>query len=126
MSCRRWGRRRRLRSGAFSRVYDLQTSARSNWYFRLLGSRQPEWSGIARGASHPHDNPARNSMHTLDRQEDQLRAAGISEVPPPDLDWARGNLERFCLSPRFVVLVPGGAPHRPEKRWPIERYAALA
>jgi ADP-heptose:LPS heptosyltransferase len=24
------------------------------------------------------------------------------------------------------VLVPGGAAHRPEKRWPIERYAALA
>jgi ADP-heptose:LPS heptosyltransferase len=23
-------------------------------------------------------------------------------------------------------LVPGGAPHRPAKRWPVERYAALA
>ena len=35
---------------------------------------RPEWSGIARGASHPHANPARDRMHTLDRQADQLRA----------------------------------------------------
>ena len=65
-------------------------------------------------------------MHTLDRQADQLRAAGILEVPPPDLSWVRADLERVHLPERFVVLVPGGAPHRPEKRWPIERYAALA
>ncbi len=55
-----------------------------------------------------------------------FRAAGIFEVPPPDLSWVRADLERFRLPERFVVLVPGGAPHRPEKRWPIERYAALA
>ncbi len=119
--------RRRLRGAAFTRIYDLQTSARSNWYFFLLGpGPRPEWSGIARGASHPHDNPARNAMHTLDRQADQLRRAGISDVPPPDVSWARADLERFRLPERFVVLVPGGAPHRPEKRWPVEHYAALA
>ena len=121
-----WRLRRRLRSGAFSRVYDLQTSTRSNWYFRLLAPRRPEWSGIARGASHRHDNPARNTMHTLDRQADQLRGAGILEVPQPDLDWVQADLERPRLPPRFVALVPGGAAHRPEKRWAIDRYAALA
>ena len=119
--------RRRLRDAAFSRIYDLQTSARSNWYFRLLGpGPRPEWSGIARGASHPHDNPARNAMHTLDRQADQLRRVRISEVPPTELTWVRADVERFRLPERFVVLVPGGASHRPEKRWPIERYGALA
>jgi len=119
--------RRRLRDAAFSRVYDLQTSTRSNWYFRLLG-RHPrvEWSGIARGASHPHDNPLRNAMHTLDRQADQLKRAGIAEVPPPDLSWVHADLTRFGLPENFLVLVPGGAPHRPAKRWPVERYAALA
>ena len=119
--------RRRLRAAAFSRVYDLQTSARSNWYFRLLGPPpRPEWSGIARGASHLHDNPARNAMHTLERQADQLRGTGILDVPPPDLSWVPADLERLGLPERFVALVPGGAPHRPEKRWPMEHYAALA
>jgi ADP-heptose:LPS heptosyltransferase len=119
--------RRRLRAGRFARVYDLQTSDRSSFYRCLMGpGAQPEWSGIARGASHRQDNPARDRMHTLERQADQLRRAGIAEVPPPDLSWARADIGAFDLPPRFVLLVPGGAEHRPEKRWPIERYAALA
>jgi ADP-heptose:LPS heptosyltransferase len=122
-----WRLRRRLREAAFSRIYDLQTSSRSNWYFRLLGpGARPEWSGIARGASHPHDNPARNTMHTLDRQADQLRRACVLDVPAPDLSWAKMSLAHFLLPQRFVVLVPGGAPHRPGKRWPVRHYAGLA
>lgn len=122
-----WRLRRRLRTGSFQRVYDLQTSGRSSWYFHLMGpDRRPEWSGIAAGASLRHENPARNRMHTLARQADQLRRAGIETVPPPDLSWIEADLRRFDLPPRFAVLVPGGAPHRPEKRWPVERYGALA
>jgi ADP-heptose:LPS heptosyltransferase len=119
--------RSRLRRSGFSRVYDLQTSDRSGNYFRLmLPGRRPEWSGIAAGASHPHDNPRRNSMHTLDRQADQLDRAGIAAVPPPDLGWAATDIARFALPETIVVLVPGGAPHRLEKRWPIGHYGALA
>ena len=122
-----WRLRRRLREAGFARVYDLQTSDRSSLYFYILRpGRLPEWSGIARGASHPHANPARDFMHTLDRQAAQLRAAGIARVPPPDLAWAMTDLAGFRLPQRMLLLVPGGAPHRPEKRWPAERYAALA
>ncbi len=119
-----WRLRRRLRGGRFARVYDLQTSDRSSFYFRAMGPGQrPEWSGIARGASHPHDNPERDRMHTLDRQRDQLARTGIHAVPPPDLSGAAAPVAGFALPESFVVLVPGGAAHRPEKRWPIERYA---
>jgi ADP-heptose:LPS heptosyltransferase len=119
--------RRKLRAGHFDRVYDLQTSARSNSYYHLLGpGRRPEWSGIARGASHPHTNARRDSMHTLDRQADQLAMAGIAAMPVADLAWARADITRFGLPPAFILLVPGGVAHRPEKRWPAARYAALA
>jgi ADP-heptose:LPS heptosyltransferase len=119
--------RRRLRAGGFDRVYDLQTSDRSSFYFHLMGpGRRPEWSGIARGASHPHANPARDLMHTLDRQAEQLAVAGIEAVPLPELGWAQADLSRLALPPRILVLVPGGAAHRPAKRWPVERFAALA
>ena len=59
---------RRLRRAKFSRVYDLQTSSRSSRYFYGLLPKPPEWSGIAFGASHPHANPNRDQMHTLERQ----------------------------------------------------------
>jgi ADP-heptose:LPS heptosyltransferase len=118
--------RRRLRAGRFARVYDLQTSDRSGWYFRLFwpGPR-PEWSGVVAGASHPHENPARDRMHTVERQTDQLRRAGVVEVRPVDMSWAKADVAPFKLARPYALLAPGGAAHRPEKRWPLERYAAL-
>lgn len=116
-----------LRAGRFQRVYDLQTSGRSSRYRGLVGAkRRVEWSGIARGCSHPHANPRRDLMHTVERQAEQLALAGIAEVPPPDLSWMDADISRFGLAEPFVLLVPGGAPHRPEKRWPSARYGQLA
>ncbi len=119
--------RRRLLGGRFGRVYDLQTSDRSSFYFRTMGfGRRPQWSGIARGCSHPHANPRRDFMHTIERQAEQLNMAGIDEVPLPDLSWVEADTARFGLESPYALLVPGGAAHRPEKRWPAERFAELA
>jgi len=118
--------KRRLDAGDFARVYDLQTSQRSGRYFRLLARPKPEWNGIASGCSHPHVNPGRNSMHSIERQREQLGAAGITDVPPPDLSWIDGDAGGFGLAPGFVRLAPGGSAHRAAKRWPRDGYAALA
>jgi ADP-heptose:LPS heptosyltransferase len=121
------GLRARLRGGRFARVYDLQTSDRSSLYFRLMGpGRRPEWSGIASGCSHPHANPARDSMHTVDRQREQLAMAGIADVPAPDLSWFVADVARFKLPDSYALLVPGGSAGRPAKRWPVAKYGALA
>lgn len=120
---------RRLRAGRFDRVYDLSTRQRSALYFWLVRrAGGPEWSGIVRGASHRQpDTPERRRMHTLDREADQLRWAGISgPVPPPDMSWAAADASRFKLPQDYVLLMPGGAPHRPEKRWPLDNFIALA
>jgi ADP-heptose:LPS heptosyltransferase len=106
----------------FDRVYDLQTSARSSRYFPLAG--KPEWSGIAKGCALPHANTLRDYMHTLERQREQLEMAGISAFPMPSLDWLP---KAEPVAPRpYALLVPGAAPTRPRKRWPVEGYAALA
>lgn len=117
--------RNQLRAVPFRRVYDLQTSDRSSSYFRLIGG-DVEWSGIARGCSHPHANPRRDFLHTIERQAEQLAMAGIEAVPPPELSWVPDDTARFGLAAPFVPLCPGGAPHRPAKRWPAERFAQLA
>lgn len=103
-------------------VYDLQTSSRSNRYFRLAG--QPPWCGIARGASHPHTNPARDRMHNAERLREQLLAAGIAETPLADLSWfTQGGP---ALPEPYAMLAPGCSPHLPSKRWPTARYGDLA
>jgi ADP-heptose:LPS heptosyltransferase len=112
----------RLRSARFGGVYDLQTSTRTSAYFYLMG--MPRWSGVATFCSHPHDNPDRIEMHTVDRQAEQLRMAGIAQVPSPDLSWLDANVERFGLPERFALVIPGGSAHRPAKRWPY--FPALA
>jgi len=119
---------RRLREHlrGYDMIYDLQTSGRSSRYFRLSG--RPAFSGIAKGAAFPHANAWRNAMHTRARQRDQLRDAGIPDVPDPDLDWLRASplpLPLRDVGP-FTLLVPGAAPHRPAKRWPVGRFADLA
>ncbi len=130
----------RLRRSRFDLVYDLQTSSRSSRYFYALWPRLPRWSGIAPGAALRHTNPQRTRMHTLERQADQLKAAGIwpdaptapGTAPPPDLgfmlqsDAPHLSPAHFGLTAPYALLVPGASPHRPEKRWPAAHYAELA
>jgi len=115
--------RLRAQLAGFDFVYDLQTSGRSSRYFRLAG--RPPWSGIAAGCSHPQADPARETMHSIERQRDQLGLAGIAGFPTPDLRFLTDQRDPD-IAPPYALLVPGAAPHRPEKRWPAERYGALA
>jgi ADP-heptose:LPS heptosyltransferase len=122
-----WRLRGEFAAAEFSRVYDLQTSGRSSrylWFFPF--DRRPEWSGVARGCSHPDLDPDRDDLHDMDRQAGQLRQAGIDAVPAPDLSWCVGNIGRFGLSGPLALLIPGSSARRPGKRWPAARYGALA
>ena len=132
--------RRALKQARFDRVYDLQTSAASSRIFHLMRPFPPEWSGIALGASLPHRNRARDEMHTLERQADQLKYAGIwpdaptepGSAPAPDLSWVlrRAPNDRpvagGVTARPYVILIPGGAEHRLDKRWPVEKFGELA
>jgi ADP-heptose:LPS heptosyltransferase len=86
----------------------------------------PPWSGIAHNCDFPHASPDRDLMHTIDRQAEQLAMAGIADTPPADLSWMTADIARFGLPLRYALLVAGGAPHRPFKRWPAECFAAIA
>ena len=65
-------------------------------------------------------------MHTVERQAEQLVMAGLFGPVCPRLSWVRGDISRFNFQERFVILAPGGAPHRHAKRWPVRSYRALA
>lgn len=136
-----------LRSKRFRWVYDLQTSDRSSSYWWLV--RWPtKWSGIAIFASHKQVHKDRHTMHTIDRLTHQLELTNLYPDPTPDISWLTGDVDsilqfihRSLLTqtdyaahvgkliqgvPPFALIVPGGSAHRPEKRWPVEHYIALA
>lgn len=115
----------RIRRARFARVYDLQTQGRTNRYFQLLWPNRPPWSGNARGAAFEDRGPGRDQLHFQDMQRRQLAIAGIAETPPPDLSWL-ADVADFAPPRPYALLVPGGAPHRPAKRWPATRYGELA
>lgn len=97
-----------LQNSRFSRIYDLQTSDRSGFYYKLFWpQKSPDWSGIAPGCSHPHTNPRRDLMHTVERQQEQLSMAGISGLKPGDFSWVKADIGRFKLADNFALLVPG-------------------
>jgi ADP-heptose:LPS heptosyltransferase len=129
----------RLRRRRPDLVYDLQGNDRTNLLFQALRPFAPPWSGVAFGCALPHANPGRMAMHTLERQAQQLRAAGIwpdaptapGQAPAPDIAWmlrlAPGAPPEALAERRpLALLVPGAAPRRPAKRWPADRYADLA
>ncbi len=131
--------RKRIKTARYDRVYDLQTSAQSARIFHMLAPFPPEWSGVAAGCALPHKNPGRNHMHTLERQADQLKYAGIwpdaptepGSAPGPDLSWVLPKPSQVRpvpggVRPRpYALFIPGGSAHRLDKRWPAERYGQL-
>lgn len=121
-----WTMAKRVRAARFDRVYDLQTNNRTALLFQLLRPNPPEWSGVAWGASHPHANPRRDYMHGYKAKREQLLMAGIANVPDTDVSWAANLKARFTIAKPYALLAPGAAAHRPGKRWPVERFAALA
>lgn len=119
---RHWLKIRRLLR-KMDMVFDLQNSGRTARYFRLARPGTA-WSGQNGQASLPHHNPQARQMHTLMRQADQLRAAGIPSLPRTVPDFLKDRGPE--LPGPYVVLVPGAAPHRPAKRWPAPHFATLA
>lgn len=116
---------RRLRAAGFARVYDLQRSERTGWYFRLLGRDKLDWVGIVPGCSHRYTDPP-GPLHITERHARMLALAGIAEVPPPDLSFLTADVARFGIEAPYALLVPGSSAHMRLKRWPAARYGELA
>ena len=111
----------------FSRIYDLQTSNRSNLYFYLFFfMKSVQWSGIAYGCTFRHNNSIRKKMHTYDRQKDQLSVCGLRNLSPPDWKWLLAkNIKLNIVKDKYALIISGSAAHRKNKIWPKESYAEL-
>ena len=110
----------------FEWIFDLQTSKRTNLYFLILSIfKDFNWNGIAKNCSHPHLSLNRKKLHTLERQKDQLRAAGISKAFNPDWNYFKSKTSKFSIKKSYAILVPGGSRHRKNKRWDFKNFLEI-
>jgi ADP-heptose:LPS heptosyltransferase len=114
---------RRLRAGAFTRIYDLQNSRRSRFYRRYLLAGVPA-SAIGTDCALPFPHPDPRSLPVPERHAGQLRAAGIAvaHAAHPRPDWMRAEVDELLaaagIRAPFLVLLPGASARHPHKRWP--------
>jgi len=121
-----WQFRRQLRAAGITRVYDLQCSERTHWLYRLWPRPKPAWVGAVPQASHSIPEMHAKTRHTLDRQQAMMHRLDLRPMPSPSLPYPPADLSRFDLPAEFALLVPGAAPTRPAKRWPVSYYAEVA
>lgn len=121
---RQWALGRRLQAGGFVRVYDLQGSRRSAFYWRWL-LNGPDWAGYEAGMRWPHPHPAPKSLNGRERLALLLTAAGLTvrHSLEPNLNWMAdpvdGLLAEHQLEKKsYVLLFPGSSAKHPNKRWP--------
>jgi len=129
--------RRRLRALDFDLAIDVQGLAKSAIAARLSGASQR--IGFAPSAARElswlltTDRVPATATHVIDRNLQLLRPLGIErpavEFRLPEAPADAGTIERFLAqtglpSHGFAVINPGAG--WPSKRWPPERFAAVA
>ena len=54
-----------------------------------------------------------------------LSLAGIDSIEIDTLGWIEADISSFCLPEKYILIVPGCSPKRPQKKWPVENYIEL-
>ena len=106
----------------FSNVFDLQTSKRSSYYLKIFKNFDCDTNGVGKYSKTKHLNIARDSMHTIERQKDQLSFSKVKFFSKPNLSWFYSKSNRFNIFGKYALIVPGGSGKRLNKRIPIELF----
>ncbi len=114
--------RKKIDPICFSNVFDLQTSKRSSCYLKIFKNFDCDTNGIGKYSKTKHLNIARDNMHTIERQKDQLSFSKVKFFSRPNLSWFYNKPNRFNFFGKYALIVPGGSGKRLNKRIPIELF----
>ena len=112
--------RKKINPVCFTDVFDLQTSKRSSRYLKIFKNLDCDTNGIGKYSKTKHLNADRDSMHTIERQKDQLSFSKVKFLNRPNLSWFYKKSHKFNILGKYALVVPGGSGKRLNKRIPIE------
>ena len=115
-------------SGAYSRVYDLQSTQRTSCYHFVWKFFSPAGLRVWYAA-----NPCDPSPHAFIHSKVCRCLPGRQRMLPyslraemTDLNFLHGEGKHFDRLPeRYVLLIPGSSAKHPYKRWPVENYREI-
>jgi lipopolysaccharide heptosyltransferase I len=130
-----------LRAERYDAVLDVQGNLKGAVHALACGA--PRRIGFARGYDYELNHllsteqvtPPADRPHRVEKFASLVRALGVEGEPGayvlPDDPDARRRVEQYLTEERlapgaFVVVHPGTSDHGADKRWPAERFAALA
>ena len=119
-----------LRDG-WDKIVDLQCSRRTAHYHRFFAPRDSRWFGTANGVSDPY--PDFTGVNNHRRMLTGVGMAGGRELAPDQVDFSWLCRMDSVAVPfaglrdrPFATIIPGCSAAKPQKKWPPERFVALA
>ena len=108
---------------SFTKVFDLQNSARTRFYKKFFFKKDIFWSDSNSFISNEQISNEKK-IPVLDRMELQLDRSGISKLEftkKPDLKWAIKNINNIInqhFEGNYILIFPFCSPKLNQKKWP--------
>ena len=108
---------------SFTKVFDLQNSARTRFYKKFFFKKDIFWSDSNSFISNEQISNEKK-IPVLDRMELQLDRSGISKLEftkKPDLRWAIKNINNIInqhFEGNYILIFPFCSPKLNQKKWP--------
>ncbi len=111
-----------LESYNFSRVFDLQNSARTYFYRKFI-LKKPQWSSTEEALDPGQNKKDFDREGVLPRMEIQLRKTGIKTkyLKTIDLSWANSDISKLIkkyTNDEFILIFPFCSKKHLKKKWP--------
>ncbi len=113
----------KIRKEQFHRIYDLQRSQRTRFYFQAIQNSRLFWSGHIKKAQGYFIDDLQK--HIVERIALQLQSCEINSFPTPDISWLKADITAVKPNPPYALVIAGCAKHRPKKRWTAQAYAEV-
>jgi len=114
---------RKLKKLNIFKVYDLQNSARTSFYKKILFPNSSNWSSSETTLPKDKSKEEFDKNPVLDRFAHQLKESGlkVNHTLKPDFSWSCTDISKLVTDfdlKKYILLFPFCSQHLTQKKWP--------